>query len=494
MFAVVSLPQFVLQAALRHEPELWKKPVALVDPTRNTPTVCDFTPAAADAGVTLHLTPTQAMARCGSVMIRHRSPARETAAMEAVIHCAYGFSPHIEATAPGVVTLDLRALSRLIDATTETLMVWANELRHALRDQGLQASVGVGPTPNLARHAARWGSGVEIINAPRAFLDGLPVAALEPSADAATILDKWGIRTVGELLALGQESLADRLGLEALALFSAASTSVTRPLHLAQPAERFEESFEFDPAIETLEPLLFILRRFVDQLCARLEFTAVVAETVCLRLQLENGQVVERPLRVPQPTREADTLFRMLSTHLESVRTEAAILSVGLTISPIQAQQRQFGLFETVLRDPQQFQETLARLAALVGSDRIGTPVREDSHRPDAFKLIPPDFENAPPASGRKTPSLLESPAIRRLRPPALAAVNSDPSNGQPLAVRCSLADGKLKVAIGPWRTSGNWWENTGWSREEWDAATLRGKVVRLVRQEAGWTIEGLVD
>jgi protein ImuB len=184
----------------------------------------------------------------------------------------------------------------------------------------------------------------------------------------------------------------------------------------------------------------------------------------------------------------------MLSTHLESVRTKAAIKSVGLVISPIKPLQRQFGLFETVLRDPHQFQETLARLTALLGADRIGTPVRENSHRPDAFKLIPPDFENAPVVAGRRRPALLEAPAVRKLRPAVEATVASDPVTGHPASVRCSVVDGKLKVAIGPWRASGQWWESAQWSREEWDATTARGKTVRLVRQAAGWTIEGLVD
>ena len=489
MFAVVHLPQFPLQAALRHEPELWTQAVALVDPARTTPIVCDATPAAREAGIAEGLTPTQALARCGRVLIRHRMPAQEAAATAAVLQTAHGFSPHLETTAPGLTTLDLRGLSRIAGGEPAKLLSLAGELRSALAGQGLKASIGLAATPTVARHAARWSEGLRMVADPRPFLDTLPVAALEPSSDVAEILRKWGVHRVGELLALGQAALADRLGLEALALFAAASVDVVRPLRHVQPAETFAESFDFADPIVTAEPLLFILRRFVDQLAPRLEVVGLVAETLVLRLKLESGAALERRLRVPQPTRSADILHRMLLTHLENVRTESAIVSVSLTLDPTQPTQKQFGLFEAALRDPHQFQETLARLSALLGGDRVGTPVREASHRPDAFRLVPPDFENAPAVTGPRPP--LQAPALRRLRPAVPAQVEG---NGQPLALRCAVANGRLQLVVGPWRASGHWWEPDAWQREEWDASTVLGKTLRLVRQPGGWTVEGVLD
>jgi protein ImuB len=497
MFAVVYMPQFGLQAALRHEPDLWTKAVALVDPVRSTPTVCDLTESARQAGVAAGLTPTQAMARCGQVLIRHRSPKSESSASDAGLQCAYGFSPNIEATASGVITLDLRGLMKLAGAESPALIAWAGELRTALGHQGLRARIGVAPTPSMARHAARWSEGIEVVGEPKAFIASLPVAALEPSSDVSEILYKWGVRTVGEFLALGQEAVMDRLGLEALALFAAASPSASRPLHLVRPAERFEESFEFDPAIETMEPLLFLLRRFVDQLCARLELTGFVAELLKLRLRLESGEVMERSLRIPQPTRDVEILFRTLHIYLETLRTDAAIVMVGLTIDPTQPQQKQFGLFEAALRDPHQFQETLARLTALLGSDRVGTPVRGNSHRPDVFKLVSPDFENASAVGGRRRPAALEPLALRRFRPAVKADIGTQAApNGTdaPATILCSAAKGRLKLAMGPWRASGRWWEPGAWQREEWDLSTTSGQVIRVVKNGEGWVVEGVVD
>ena len=79
----------------------------------------------------------------------------------------------------------------------------------------------------------------------------------------------------------------------------------------------------------------------------------------------------------------------MIQTHLENFRSEHPIVAVALSAEPIKPAGEQFGLFETTLRNPHQLSETLARLTALLGGDRIGTPVLEETHRPDAFRMQP---------------------------------------------------------------------------------------------------------
>lgn len=529
MFAVLHFPGFALQAALRHEPELGARPVALVDPGMTVPRVVDATPAARAAGVADAQTAPQALARCREVVIRHRSSAAESSAMEAILQCAFGFSPHLEATRPGTVTLDLRGLSGLNapggGPDPAALRRWAGRLRAELAGQHLSARVGVGPTPSVARHAAEWGTpspapapgdsgdsgdpgdAVCLVEHPEAFMAGLPVEALGPSSDVADLIRRWGVRTVGQWLALGQAELAERLGLEALGLFAAASTTASRPLDLVRPPERFEECHEFDPEIETLEPLLFLLRRFLDALGRRLEILGLAAGRLVLRLELDSGAVLERALRPPEPTRRTDVLFRMLHTHLETVRTESPVKRVALTLDPARPEQKQLGLFEAAIRDPHQFQETLARLAALVGVDRVGSPRRENSHQTDAFRMVPPEFDRPAGAAGAgpaddgppRNPLLRPAP-VRRLRPRLDATVTTgapapgrDP--GSPLTVRCTARQGVVRIAVGPWRTSGHWWDERHWEREEWDVALHRdGNIWRLVREGERWKVEAVLD
>lgn len=540
LFAVVHLPDFALQSVLRHEPEAVALPVALVDPAQTTPRVFQKTPAAHVGGVEIGHTAVQAMARCRSVVIRHRSVKQETAATEAMLQVAFGFTPHLELTAPGTLTLDLRGLAELRDedpsSSAPRLAAWARRLQTALGALGLTARIGTGPTPNVARHAARWSDGIELVGDAPAFIASLPVAALEPSPHVADILHQWGVRTVGEVLALGPAELAERLGLESFALLAAASTGTVRPLNLVRPAERFVESFEFDPPIETLEPLLFLLRRFAEQIGHRLECCGFVAESLRLSLRQESGALLERHLRIPQPTRSADALFRMLHTHLESVRTDTAIAGVELHADPTRPEQRQFTLFEAALRDPNQFQETLARLSALVGADRVGTPVRVDTHRPDAFRLVPPDFEHAPPPPDAQAGDFQRPTPLRRLRPTPKITVTlgtspepdapaspglvpfpgrttspgptatqkptrkDQPSSPdlvppRPVALHSAVASGSITLALGPRRLSGNWWDApASWQQEEWDVETHRHQVVRLTLRNGEWTLDAIAD
>src|SRR5213076_1755758 len=257
------------------------------------------------------------------------------------------------------------------------------------------------------------------------------------------ILHKWGIHTIGQLAALDKQQLGARLGPEAIRMWERANGQSSRVIKLIRPPESFEESFEFENEIEAAEPLLFMLRRFLEQLAVRLAGIYLVAKELTLRITLANSrqdepavagkQSYERVFKIPQPTNDVDLLFRMLQTHLENFKSEHSIVSVALTAQPIRPASQQFGLFETTLRNPQQLYETLARLSALLGSDRVGIPIKEETHRPDAFRMEPfswtqndevrmsNDERNS--RTAQRPPLQISRPALRRFRPPANTSV-----------------------------------------------------------------------
>src|SRR6266852_6072686 len=335
------------------------------------------------------------------------------------------------------------------------------------------------------------------------------------------ILHKWGIHTLGQLAALDKEELRNRLGADAVRLWERANGTATRLLKFVQPPETFDESFEFDHEIETAEPLLFILRRFLEQLALRLNAIYLVTRELTLRIGFSNQQSYERVFKIPQPTNDVDLLFRMLQTHLENFKSKHPIIAVALSAQPIRPASQQFGLFETALRNPHQLYETLARLSALLGSDRVGTPIKEETHRPDAFRMEPftwsprcephqhltgtiaadsePEWRFA--ASTTQSPSSSPSPqngekgnaadtaattpqksrvALRRFRPPARTSIF--------VSEHRHLESAKLRGQIvdqsGPFLLSGNWWDEKSWARAEYDMQLENGDLIRA--HEAG--------
>jgi protein ImuB len=486
MVAVIHIPDFALQAALRPEPELLSRPVALLDDAPGKAAVLQMTAAAREAGVCRGQTSTQAKARCGNVIIKSRSRAAEETATAMLLQCAYGASPAIESTAEGVCTLDLKGLP----AADES---WAINILDALAQLRLRAQIGIAETPRLAWMAAKEARPFLFVQEAEAFVAALPLNALEPPANILEILEMWGIRTVGSFLALGKENLAQRLGPEAVELFELATSRRVRPLNRVVPAETFDEAMDFEPPVESLEPLLFVLRRFVEQLSRRLEMLYLVAADLHLRLGLASGQTYERLFVIPAPTREVETLFRALQTHLENVRTDSPISALRLGARPGRAANYQFGLFNAALRDPTQFHQTLARLTALLGTERVGTPRLEESHRPDAFRMdlegITTPRDDEPAAQNQEPPLGL---ALRRFRPALPAAVETRAE--KPALLRSAAFTGPIADVRGPWRTSGHWWDRAAWGRDEWDVQTRRGELLRLARLEDQWVVEGIFD
>jgi protein ImuB len=325
----------------------------------------------------------------------------------------------------------------------------------------------------------------------REFLRDLPLVVAEPPAEVAEILAGWGVRTIGQLTALSKADVTQRLGPEGLTLWERAAGEVTRPLRIIALPQTFTAEMTLEYEIETLEPLLFVLRRFIDRLALELRNAGFVAGEMTLGLLLADETAHTRAFRLPEPTAQEEILFRVLHTHLESLHTAATVRGVNLECRPVRPLARQQGLFESALRDPHGFAETLGRVAAVVGAEHVGTPQLENTHRPDAVQLVTPASVVPPMAKPEVHPS--RGLPLRRYREPLTATVElNGPS---PAFVWTRAMQGAVRALAGPWRGSGDWWDaSRWWRREEWDVELESGGVYRLLRKPEGWFVEGEYD
>lgn len=489
MFGVIFLPDFDLQASLRHQPlRLRQGPVALLhEDTAAKPTIFQCNEAATAAGVRVGMTSSQGLARYGALRLLPRSPAQEAAVAEALLESAFSCSPWVEATGEGICTFELRNARPMRESCGERVVGHLARL-------DLRAQVGIAANPDLALLAAHAARPCLQVDDAHAFMADLPITTLHPAPALLTVLRRWGIATLGALSALPPEEVTRRLGVEGHELWERATGRRVRLLRLTRPPETYEESMEFEYEVQTLEPLLFVLRRFIEQLALRLEAIYRVPAALTLTLLFDDGQEYRRVFRIPAPTGNVETLFRVLHTHLENFAAPSSVKRLHLAATPTRAPHEQFGLFETALRDPNRFGETLARLHALLGQDRAGVPCYENNHRPDAFRVEAPDFlhlENVP-AEGE--PRCGELPVfglpLHRLRPPLPVQVMVE--RQVPVQIESSVASGPVRAARGPYQLAGDWWEKGGsWACEEWDVELVHGGLYRLCRKPHGWFMEG---
>src|SRR5437867_9508676 len=124
MFTTIYLPNFYLQAATRHQPELRAKPMALIEEQERKPVIIQLNDAAEKTGIQKGMTPSQALARCLQVVIKARAHLQEKSIQEILIHYAFALSPFVEASAPGICTVqftDNRNLSEKLSRVIQQL-------------------------------------------------------------------------------------------------------------------------------------------------------------------------------------------------------------------------------------------------------------------------------------------------------------------------------------------------------------------------------------
>jgi protein ImuB len=489
-FACVYIPDFLVQAVVRRQPSLGESPLALLEGSPPLWSVVAANPSAFAVGIQLGMTKAQ-VAQFGNVQICMRSEPQEKAAHAALLDAAWSVSPRVEDTAPDTIVLDLDGLTTLFSSDENI----AQELKRRTAAIGLAARVALSANIEVAIHAARGFPGITIIPAgeERQRLSALPVDVLTTEAETLEILGRWGMETLQALAALPVLQLSERLGQEGVRLSELACGVRRRSLVLAQASTSFAEEMELDDAVEELEPLSFLLGRLLDQLCARLEARALAVRAVRIRFELQPSfekdfqtlkeDVRKKPevkhfdklLTLPVPMRNAKTLLKLLRLQLQGDPPSAPIQKIYMTADAAAPRVAQNGLFVPCGPDPEKLEVTIARLAKLVGEGNLGCAELLDSHRPESFRMKRfavaskrnKQRRKSEPKATKKLETCATVTALRVMRP--AQPVHVDVRDEQPARVYFRGMRGEIVAASGPWRSSGDWWQEDPWHQDEWD-------------------------
>jgi protein ImuB len=515
IFACMYAPDFAVQAALRHGlPMPDSVAAAIVDGPESLLKVVACNGAARAAGLQIGMTKAQAGGFPG-VVLKKRSTQQEQGAQMALLDCGLSFSPRVESTSGGTVTLDLMGLERLLGSPAEM----GRQIAYRAEACGLSVNVALAANPDTALCAARGFPGTTVVSPGKEadHLACLPVEVLQPKADTLDTLDSWGVRDLRSLAGLPAIALTQRLGQYGLHLQRLAQGKVQREL-VPFDAPTFRESMELEESLELLEPLFFLLNRLLEQLTARLLARSLATDHIQLDLDLEIhcdrqlnamagsppvSPLYQRSLKLPVPSQDSKILLKLLQLELAAHPPQSPVKRMTIEAFPARIRTAQTGLFQPLSPEPAKLEVTMARLRAVVGESdaqgrgRVGFPATVDSHRPDSFAVMP--FQERATAEAEtplRTSSLRLS--FRWFRPVVGAKVEL--SNGRPTTMTFQHKEVEIRQAWGPWRISGHWWDQAArWQRDEWDVEiSVEGGMAlyKIVREDRSgqWFVEGMYD
>jgi len=240
---------------------------------------------------------------------------------------------------------------------------------------------GIGNTRFGAAVAARIGVAVIPIGGPReeaAFLAPLPLALLPAAAQTQERLRVLGLRLMGELAALDHSAVIARFGADGAVLHDLVRGLDRRPLKPRRPVEHLRAEVELEPAVESLEPLRFVLHHLCGTLCEQLSARGAGAARAVLTLSLDQSRRAREPAQreyrqaLPEPSAASELLERLLLARLEALPPAAPVERLALELDGTAPESgQQLTLFERQLTQAARLEWQLASLAIRFGEDRI---------------------------------------------------------------------------------------------------------------------------
>lgn len=437
-------------------------PVVLITETAHGPRITAVTPAAREAGAHVGMLLADARALCPGLVVHPADPAADRALLEQLALWAQRWGPWSALDPPDGVLVDITGVAHLFGGETRLLADAA--ARFAAR--GLAVRLAIAPTAGAGWALTHHGPDRAILPADAdiaARLAPLPVAALRLDDPVVLLLDRLGLRHVGDLAQVGRDALARRFrdrrapGANPLIRLDQVLGRVAEPILpiRAAPVPLVQRSLT-DPIRH--RPLL---DRLVDDLAValatQLEALGQGARRLDLALWNVDGTVLVRPLELAAATRDPAHVARLFAHKLDGLDVGFGIEHARLSAPWAEP----LALTQTDLDTAAQHHGTslaacIDRLAVRLGEDAVRTPVPHASHKPERAQRWQSPL-GPPPA--QEDLDLHPRPLKLLDRPEPIAVIYAAP-DGLPRLFRWRGAVHEIARAQGPERLAPEWWRD----------------------------------
>jgi protein ImuB len=401
----------------------------------------------------------EALSLCAELRAGVVAAAEIDLAVERFAQVLRALSPDVEPcrSEPGVFWLSGDGLRQIFPSAS----AWGRAILQAAREAGFSAGVAVGFSRFATYAVARGAPKLSVFrdaNAERKAAHAVPLDRLSLGAELRDAVLRLGVDTLGGYLALPASGVLLRFGREAFRLHELAAGGRWDPLQAQHPEAPLEVRCELDDPEADATRLLFLLKRELHALLAKLaeRKLALRALVVVLSYSRAFGEQRER-LEPAEPTLDERLLLRLVQLRLESCPARAAVMGIGLVAETVPARASQVALFlQGPRRDLHAAGEALAQLRAELGEASVRKAVLRDGHLPEAqFSWEPlTKLPAAQPRTG--LPRVL----IRRIRSTPLPVeargnVGNLRNDGWLIS---GLEHGSVLRFQGPYFASGGWW------------------------------------
>jgi protein ImuB len=385
------------------------------------------------------------------------------------------YTPRVN-LASDALRLDIGGSLRLFGGLPALL----ERVRADLAAMDLRAQLAVAATPLAALWLARAGDDAVCpeLAATRAALAAVPLPALQLAPPLARRVEGFGLRRVGDLLALPRAGLGARLGKSLLLDLARALGEIPDPQACFVFPDRFEQRLELPAPVEAAPVLLFAAHRLVAALSGWLAVrNGAVREIECL-IDHGHGVSTALPLAFSAPVHAVARIERVLKERLDALNLPAPALALCLRApAPEPREQRSHALFDGAGRRDEALAELMDRLVARLGSQAVQGLACHADHRPELASRPVADKPVSRPVVAPPRPLWLIDP------PEALPEVHGRPQRG-----------GALTLAAGPERIESGWWDGADARRDYFIAIDGVGRrlwIFRDPRPPGGWFLQG---
>jgi protein ImuB len=508
---VLWCPDWPVFAAIREHGLADDEAVALADGG----TVFACSAAARRDGVTRGLKLREAQLRSPALTVLPYDPALDARAFEPVVRLVEETVPGVQLVRPGTIAMRARGPVRYYGGEEPA----ARALLETAAAAGVpHARVGVSDGPFAAEQAARGtrDSAVGIVppEASASFLAPLPVR-LVVDPRTATLLNRLGVRTLGEFAALPASDVRRRFGAAgAFAHDLAAGREATR-VDPRTPPPDFAVEQEFEPPLDRIDQLAFAFRVRADAFVDGLRVRRLVCTAIRVDLDDERGGHSSREWLHPRWFTAADVIDRVRWQLQGAGSAETGLASPVVRVRVVPERIDSTGNHEDGLwggGPDERVHHGLTRVQSMLGHDAVATPAVVGGRLLADRQVLVPWGDPAPAPTAAPWPGSLPALApasVFRERPPVTlldatgSTVEIDARGNLPappvgFAPGTPAATGRprpIRAWAGPWPVVERWWDAERARRvHRFQIVDADGCAWLLIRDDEGWRAEARYD